>query len=231
MSLRSLLLVVLFAALAAADVLYSWWSYVNVTKLCALDAPAVCVYVPRLGINATDFSKTWTYVGDNINMRLTRYNPYDFDLLQFVVRLNAPQSVSVNVPTSGYIYAATSGFSVNGMTADQLNICGISGYGVYVSAGRHTVSSSTRVPLPLYFLDRNCVRHRLGDRVSNIQNATALNKTAVTIFYMPTAREKKTTMRLSFYYDIFNGSAHVYVVAAIYFDIFLTPVGHFQFSI
>ena len=228
MSLRGSvwLFVVLFAALAAAqDVLYSWWSYVNVTKLCALDAPAVCVYFPRLGLNATDYNKTWVYIGDNVDMQLSRFSPYSFDLLQFVVKSTAPTSVKVRVPAPGYIFATTSSFSVNGKTADRLNICDRSGYGIYVSAGEHTVSSSSRVPLPLYFLDRNCALHRLGDYVNNVMNATTLNRTILTIFYMPTAVEKKTIQPLSFYYDVFNGTAHVYAVAAEFFGIYLTPVG------
>jgi hypothetical protein len=226
MSLRSLLLLsalllAVFTTAQWSDVLYSWWFYVNVSKLCALDAPNVCVYFPRLGLNATDLNKTWIYIGDNVHQRMTVYHPDDFDLLQFVVRSRAPQSVTVYVPSSGFIFA-TSSFSVNGKTADQANICGRGGYAVYVRAGTHTV---TNVPLPLYFVDSNCRFHRLGDYVNRVWNATALNRTVLNIFYMPTAREKKAVQPLSATYNIFNGTGHVYIVAMVWFGTQLAPVG------
>jgi hypothetical protein len=231
--LRSALVVVLLLAAAAdaaaqwSDVIYSWWSQVNVTRLCALDAPATCVYFPRIWINATDFSRTWIYMGDNVNMRLTRYLPNNLALLQFVVRSTPPQAVDVFVPAAGYIFAS-SVFAVNGKIADSVNICDRSGRGVYVPAGVHRVAASGGVPLPLFYVDRNCVFYRLGDYVSHVPNATTLNRTIVSVFYMPTARERRTIQLLSFLYDIFNGTAHVYVVAAqhpIDRDIYIAPVG------
>jgi len=63
MSLRSLLLFALLpAALAAAqDVFISYWFNMTPTKLCAVDVPSRCFFIPRVDPNV-DPSKTLVIV-------------------------------------------------------------------------------------------------------------------------------------------------------------------------
>jgi len=229
--LLAALLLAVFATAQWSDVLYTWWTYVNVTKLCAIDNPDACVYIPRIAVNSTDAREMLIFIGDDDMMRIP-YNPADYVALQFVVDQNPLFSVNVYVPADAYLFVRSDDaywgrFNVDDVAAEWTTICNRSGYAAHVSKGWHKVWSWDEVPLPLYMVSPGeCVFYRLGAYISNIFSAPGPGKTVAYIFYMPTAAGWRYAVLRPYYYFgyyVLDGASHIYVVAGPFLA--LSPAG------
>jgi hypothetical protein len=217
--MRSLLLFValllaFFAAAQWSDVFVSHWLNMTPAKLCAVDKPTVCVYVPKLTtLTNIDTSKTllmavyWSGTATRYSTTLLS----DYAMLQ-AVAYSRGVTVVVNVTKPGLLYSPYSfniySFSsgVSGSTTSYRACGGYYSNAYSVDPGLYQVSNLWP---PLYFLDVNtCTSYRLVDLVSNVDNVT------VPWFSLYMASMLPNTTKI--YYDSnwwswnLNGTKHLY---------------------
>jgi len=173
------------SAAAQYDILFSIWLNTSTVRLCALDNPSRCVYVPKLNFTA-DINRTyvvWSYA--DYPRAGGQYVHRDYDKLTYVVaglRLTA----NIYIPR-GFIYAAGR-FYVNGETSHTYSVCNMTlNHAHYIERdGYYNVQNA---PLPLYWLDlATCTSYVYVQRISFVQNLTRY--VYLHIFYMPNATGK-----------------------------------------
>jgi hypothetical protein len=212
MSLRSaaaaLLLVAVFVVAQWSDLIMITYYNATPVKMCALDAPARCVYVIKPNMTLYDPNKTsifWMYYNPKTSPPTWIYGgsaPNTALLQALYYNTGQKPSLSVDIPLAGYIYSSYS-FYLDGRSADKLTICGINNYYFTpVSAGIHTLTSFTP---PVYFLvPKTCTSYLLAGLTSNVVNAT-MPWGLVYVIHMPTARRLLSATQI-------NGTAHIYNV-------------------
>ena len=182
MSLRSLLLLaVLFAASASAaqwsDIFVSYWLNATPVKMCAVDRPSVCAYVPKPPFENLDPRKTLV-VAVYRRHASTLWSATlltDYAMLQAVVR-NTPAWAVVNVTRPGLLYSSYSfdvySFSrgTRGSSSSYVVCNKTYTHAYWADAGLYNVS---RLTPPLYWLDiSTCISYRLVERVDSVANVT-----------------------------------------------------------
>ena len=230
MSLRSLLLFALFAVSAAAqpsdvyDVFMSTWLNTTPTRLCAVDAPSRCYYIPRVDLNI-DPTETLAVVAYRCGAGSTCavLNPIgEYQLLSYVVTATmAPRWYVIHVPRPGLLYAGVSfrigppGSGDGGkVSAASYILCGKTyQHAYYALPGTYNI---TPLPLPLYFVDpEKCVEYRIAASAGSVVNITAgwyslylaeLNPAARRIYYDENRRAMVLNGTLHAYLTYFHGS-------------------------
>ena len=214
MSPRSALLLValLLAASAAAqwsDVLFSLGDNKTVKKLCAVDNPNYCYFVPV--INASlDVDKAYVVA--------MYYDPYTFSWNaapvvqpQTIMIFYNDFNVTVYTP-EGYILAPTSVY-VDGVVPDKMPLCGKNRTAVKVTADYHRIYGRIESE-NVYFLNpKDCSVYTLVIHEVWLVNVTS-PWAYVYEFYMPTAREvymgQIAGAYVAPYWDYINGTMHRY---------------------
>jgi hypothetical protein len=235
MSLRSLLFfaLLLVAAAAQSDDVYdsfmSVWLNMTPAKLCAVDAPSRCYYIPRIDLNI-DPTKTLAVVAYRCGADGTCavLNPIgDYQLLRYVVVSTPPPRWHiVYVPRAGLLYADISfrigppGSGDGGkVLATSYTACGKTyRYAYYAPPGVYNI---TPLPLPLYLVDlEKCVEYRIAASAGTVVNITAGWYSLYLAELKPDAQK--------IYYDqsrramVLNGTVHAYLT---YFHGSYVPLG------
>ena len=228
MSLRSLLLVaLLFAVLVVAqanmrDMFVSYWSNSSdLVRLCAVDAPSRCYYVPK--VEHVDTSKTLviiTYKCGEQTCAIT--DPVgDYYLLRYVA-VEERDWLVVNIPRSGLLYS-TSSFSVgpagsaSKTPSTSYTACGRTyQFAYYVSAGSYNI---TPFRPPYYIVDLStCREYRIAALTSEVDNIT----TGWYSLYLATMYPDVFAIYGANHGIALNGTLHAYLT---YFHAFLDPPG------
>jgi hypothetical protein len=196
-------LILAVSATAQYDILFSISLNTSTVRLCALDNPNRCVYVPKLNFTA-DINRTyvvWSHVGYPRAGGL--YVHMNYDKLTYVVaglRLTA----NIYIPR-GFIYASGR-FYVNGDTSHTYTVCNMTlNHAYYIeSNGYYNVQNA---PLPLYWLDlATCTSYVYAQHISFVQNLTRY--VYLHIFYMPNATGKGESPSQNLWW--LNGREHRY---------------------
>ena len=228
MSLRSALLpALLLVAFAAAQVnmidqFLSYWSNSSdLLKLCAVDAPSRCYYVPK--VDNVDTSKILviiTYKCGTSTCAIT--NPVgDYYMLRYVSVADRPWYV-VEIPRSGLLYS-TSSFSIGPpgssvKPSTSYTVCGKTyPYAYYVPmAGSYNI---TPFRPPYYIVDLStCREYRIAAYTSQVVNITNLWYSLYLATIYPNVYKIYSANRG---YAL-NGTLHAYLT---YFHAFLAPPG------
>jgi hypothetical protein len=231
MSLRNLLLVALLAVSAAAqssnvyDVFMSVHLNMTAERLCAVDNPSRCFYIPRIDLNI-DQSKTHAVVTYRCGTATCAVLNHigDYQLLRYIVASTVPRWYIINVPRPGLLYAETSfrigppGSGDGGkVSATSYTVCGRTyRYAYYAAPGTYNI---TPLPVPLYLLDiERCVAYRIA--AGDVVNITSGWYSLYLAELYPPARRIYYDTSLSAY--VLNGTLHAYLT---YFHAFLNPPG------
>jgi len=219
--MRILLLVSVLALLVAAqwsDMFVAYWFNVSATKMCTIDYPSICYYVPKVNLNV-DLETTLViatyplFPYDHPNFRVEHvYNVItEYSMLSYIVYFPRPWLL-VNITKPGLLYAGSS-FRVRygslSIQASSYTACGQTYYyAVYISQpGVYNISSFYP---PHYLLDIDkCVAYRITATGSGVRNVTSLWFNLYIATMRPSARAFYDTRRHSF---ALNGTSHVYYV-------------------
>jgi len=230
MSPRSLLLLsaLLLAALASAqlnmrDLFVSYWvNSTSLMKLCAIDAPSRCYYVPH--VDDVDTSKTLVIITYRCGASVCSItNPIgDYYLLRYVASSNRPWHV-VDIPRPGLLYS-TSSFSIGpaGSSARtpsaSYTVCGRTYQHAYYVSGAGSYNITPFRP-PYYIVDLStCREYRIAAYTSQVVNITTLWYS----LYIATMYPDVFRIYYANRGHALNGTLHAYFT---YFYAFLAPPG------
>jgi len=231
MSLLSLFFVALLAALASAqwsDVFVSYWINATPVRLCAVDQPSICVYVPKPDLGGLDPSNVLLVAvsrsgpalrSDAASELLTEYS-----MLQAVAR-NAPVRVVINITRAGLLYTTSSHFRIYSFrtgtwtSSTSYTVCGRTyPFAYWAEAGLYNVTNLTP---PLFWLDtRTCTSYRVVATVSGVRNITMPWYSLYIATLLPNVTKIYHHSGLSAW--VLNGTRHEYRT---HFHHFLLPLG------
>ena len=228
MSLLSLFFVALLAVLASAqwsDVFVSYWINATPTRICAIDRPTVCYYIPKTNLTAgRDTLVVATYRSGAYVYSLDPLSP-DYVMLNYITHSSSAPWAVVNITRPGLLYTTTGSFNVirNGGIVERsasYTACGQTYTNAYYVSTPGLYNITPFRP-PHYLLDvRTCTAYRISAMGGSILNTT------LTWFSLYVATMLPNTTRIlynpSVYAHVLNGTAHMYLT---YFRWFPHPNG------
>jgi len=236
-SLIALFVVLLFAVSVAAqwsDIFISYQLNITATKICAIDAPTRCYYVPKLNMTEAPknilFLARYNYVTSS-GGTITVIDPADalirdYSMLNYITYSTSGTSWAiVNITQPGLIYTTTGTFWVrygsNTITSSSYTVCGQTYSSAYYVSTPGLYNITPFKP-PHYWLDINkCTAYRISATSSGVRNMTQQWFTLYVAMLYPNTTKIYYDSSVSAY--VLNGTRHSYLT---YFHILsMSPRG------